>query len=66
MPDLIQDNLGPNGDAIYEALMKAHEGLTESDSHALNMRLVLLMANQIRDVEILQKLIAACQIDDFI
>ena len=63
MPDvgLGEDRLGPDGDAFYEALMKAHQGLSEAESHALNIRLVLLMANQIGDMEILQEIIFSAQ-----
>ena len=43
------DRLSPNQDDVYNALTNAHEGLSEADSHALNARLVLLMANQIGD-----------------
>ena len=43
------DNLGPEGDAVYAALMVAHEGLTEAQSHALNARLVLILSNEIGD-----------------
>ncbi|NSX55123.1 DUF2783 domain-containing protein [Parasulfitobacter algicola] len=43
------DNLGVEGDGIYAALMAAHQGLTEAESHALNARLVLIMANEIGD-----------------
>jgi len=46
---ILEDNLGPNGDAVYAALMEAHEGLTDAQSHALNARLVLMMANEIGD-----------------
>ena len=44
------DRLGESGDAFYELLMQAHEGLSEEESHALNMRLVLLMANRIGSI----------------
>lgn len=36
-------------DRFYAALMAAHEGLTEAQSHALNARLVLLLAAEIGD-----------------
>ncbi|NNJ73561.1 MAG: DUF2783 domain-containing protein [Anderseniella sp.] len=45
-----KDGLGADGDAFYEALMAAHEGLDEAQGHALNARLVLLMANEIGDM----------------
>lgn len=43
-------------DGFYEALINAHEGLSEDDSAALNARLVLLLANQIGD----QQTLLAC------
>ena len=54
---ILQDNLGPDGDAFYNALMDAHEGLSEGESHALNARLVLMMANQIGDLDTLRALL---------
>lgn len=36
-------------DDFYEALLAAHQGLTTAQSHALNARLVLLLANHIGD-----------------
>lgn len=50
------DRLSPNQDDVYNALMDAHEGLSDAESHALNARLVLLMANQIGDASILTDL----------
>ncbi len=50
------DRLSPNQDDVYNALMDAHDGLSEADSHALNARLVLLMANQIGDPAILTEI----------
>ena len=55
------DRLSPNQDDVYHALMDAHEGLSEADSHALNARLVLLMANQIGDPGLLKDLIATAR-----
>ena len=37
-------------DELYEALIQAHEGLSIEQSHAMNARLVLLLANQIDDL----------------
>ena len=48
-----KDGLGADGDAFYEALMAAHEGLDETQGHALNARLVLLMANELGDMAVL-------------
>lgn len=51
------DRLSPRQDDFYSVLMEAHAGLTEAQSHALNARLVLLMANQIGDLSALIDLI---------
>lgn len=56
---ILEDKLGADGDAFYHALMDIHEGLSESESHALNARLVLIMANQIGDLETLKHLLNA-------
>lgn len=37
----------PDPDRFYQALVAAHEGLTEAQSAELNARLVFLLANQI-------------------
>jgi hypothetical protein len=34
-------------DDFYAALLAAHEGLSDAQSHALNARLVLLLANAV-------------------
>jgi hypothetical protein len=48
-------------DDFYQALIDAHAGLTESQSAALNARLILLLANQIGDLETLKEAIAAAR-----
>lgn len=55
------DRLDPNHDDFYAALMQAHEGLSDEASHALNARLVLMMANRIGDIEVLRELLAAAR-----
>jgi hypothetical protein len=50
-------------DAFYECLMDAHQGLTEDQSHLLNARLILLLANQVGNVSQLQALIATARED---
>lgn len=57
MVDVASDKLGVHGDDFYSALMEIHTGLSEEESHALNARLVLLMANQIGDVETLKAIL---------
>ncbi len=53
----LQDRFGDDGDAFYNYLMAAHEGLSEAESHRLNARLVLILANEIGDLKVLQNLI---------
>jgi hypothetical protein len=36
-------------DDFYDALLHAHHGLTVEESHAMNARLILLLANHIGD-----------------
>ena len=55
------DRLSPQQDDFYNALMDAHEGLTEAESHALNARLILLMANQIGDLGVLRDLLTTAR-----
>jgi hypothetical protein len=45
------------GDDVYAALLAAHDGLDEAESHALNARLVLLMANRIGDADTVMDLL---------
>jgi hypothetical protein len=54
MIDLGTDRLGPAGDVFYAALLDAHQGLSEEESARLNARLVLILANQVGDLEILR------------
>lgn len=51
----------PDPDAFYEALIAAHEGLSDEQSNLLNARLVLLLANQIGDMAVLRACIAAAR-----
>lgn len=56
MTPTIADRLA-DPDGFYEALMRAHEGLSKAQSHALNARLVLLMAAEIGDAARLRALL---------
>jgi hypothetical protein len=53
MPLTTSPNL-PDADGFYAALLAAHRGLTEAQGHALNARLVLILANHIGDADTLQ------------
>ena len=46
------------GDAFYEALVKAHAGLSDAQSELLNARLLLLLANHVGDLAVLKQAIA--------
>lgn len=45
-------------DGFYEAWLQAHEGLSDDESNDLNTRLVLLLANQVGDQQVLLDCIA--------
>lgn len=49
------------GDDFYEALINAHQGLTEAQSHELNAKLVLFLANHIGDVQVLKEALDAAR-----
>ncbi|TBC13000.1 DUF2783 domain-containing protein [Rhizobium ruizarguesonis] len=40
-------------DESYALLIKAHEGLSDAESHAMNARLILILMNQIGDHSII-------------
>jgi hypothetical protein len=48
-------------DDFYAALLAAHQGLSTAQSHALNARLVLLLANEIGRLDTLQQLLHAAR-----
>jgi len=61
MPALnTQPNLG-DADSFYEALITAHRDLSEEESHAMNARLILLLANHIGDRTVLDEALAAAR-----
>ena len=45
------------GDAFYDALIAAHDGLTDEQSALLNARLVLLLAAHVGDLGVLREAI---------
>jgi hypothetical protein len=47
-----------DADGFYEAWVAAHEGLSDEESTDLDARLVLLLANQIGDQQVLLDCIA--------
>jgi Protein of unknown function (DUF2783) len=46
------------GDAFYDRLVGAHRGLTDEQSELMQARLVLLLANHIGDLRVLDEAIA--------
>ena len=55
-------NTAPNiarRDDFYAALLAAHEGLSKPESDALNARLVLVLANHIGDMAVLEEALKA-------
>lgn len=46
-----------NPDAAYELLVEAHRGASETESAALNARLVLILANHVGDLGVLREAI---------
>ena len=57
-------NTAPNLEApddFYEALIETHQGLSTEQSHALNARLVLLLANHIGSLGVLREALKAAR-----
>ncbi|WP_414896557.1 DUF2783 domain-containing protein [Rhodovulum sp. YEN HP10] len=50
---LITDPNLPDPDGFYAELLAAHRGLSETESQALNARLILILANHVGDRETL-------------
>lgn len=48
-------------DDFYEALIDAHRDLDEAQSHALNARLILLLANHVGRLDVLREALAAAR-----
>jgi len=51
----------PDPDGFYEKLLSAHAGLSEEESVELDSRLILLLANQIGDLEVLSACLEAAR-----
>lgn len=52
-----------NYDDMYEALIEAHQGLSTEQSHVMNARLVLLLANHIGDLSVVREALALARQD---
>jgi len=48
----------PNPDAAYVALVEARRGLSPEEAAALDAKLVLILANHIGDIDVLNEAIA--------
>ncbi len=60
MPLITTANLSAPDD-FYEALINVHQDLSAEESHALNARLVLLLANHIGTLPVLQEALQAAK-----
>jgi hypothetical protein len=49
------------GDNFYEQLIASHQGLSDEQSRLLNARLVLLLANHVGHLGVLQQALAAAR-----
>ena len=50
-----------DADTFYEQLLNAHEGLSAEQSEQLNLRLILLLANQVGDAAVLSDCIESAK-----
>jgi hypothetical protein len=50
-----------DADGFYEQLLDAHQGLSKDESELLNARLILLLANQVGDAQVLKECIEAAK-----
>jgi len=58
MTGLITTSNIPDHDGFYADLLATHEGLSEAESHALNARLVLILANHIGERQVISEALA--------
>ena len=47
-----------NPDDFYAQLIEMHEGLSDAESHKLNAKVILMLANHIGDAEVLNETLA--------
>jgi hypothetical protein len=50
-----------DADGFYEQLLDAHQGLSKDESDLLNARLILLLANQVGDAQVLKACVEAAR-----
>ncbi len=58
-PQLITEPNIPDPDDFYDELLRAHEGLDDAESDALNARLVLVLCNHVGDRAVLSEALRA-------
>lgn len=63
MPELISEPNLDDTDGFYERLIAAHAGLDDDASRRLNAKLILLLANHIGDVAVLDEALAQARGD---
>jgi hypothetical protein len=51
-------------DRAYRMLIEAHRGLTDQQSAALNAKLILILANEIGDLDVLRQAIMLARTSD--
>jgi hypothetical protein len=51
-------------DRAYRMLIEAHRGLTDQQSAALNAKLILILANEIGDLDVLHEAIMLARTSD--
>lgn len=61
MAELITQSRFPDPDRAFRALIEARRGLSPAEAAALDARLVLLLANQIGDDQVLAEAIGAAK-----
>ncbi|MEW5423210.1 DUF2783 domain-containing protein [Amorphus sp. 3PC139-8] len=61
MDNLVTQTRFADPDAAYHALVDAHRGLSEEESADVNIRLILLLANHIGDLDVLKEAIATAK-----
>ncbi len=52
------DGFAGRADEVYESLIRAHHGLSDAESAALNARLVLILAHEVGDPAVLAQAVA--------
>jgi hypothetical protein len=61
MASLVTSANIPAPDDFYAELLALHEGRSEAESHAINARLILLLANHIGDRNVLREAFEAAK-----